>query len=480
MNDHAMIPISSLKHHPDNPRKDLGDLEELTASIKANGILQNLTVVRESPTSGYYLVVIGNRRFEASKAAGLTELPCVISEMDHKAQVATMLEENMQRQDLTVYEQAEGFQMMMDLGYTAKEIGEKTGFSAKTVNDRIKLTKLNKKNFSSAVNRGATLLDLVEVTKLDSKTKQAEVLEAAGTENFRARMMNALSEQDFAKNQKRLLPVLKECGLKEIPENEKYSSKWERMWNESFNMSKSEDELRKHLQKIMTDKDLDYVYHMQRYNSRSEIEFMHSKPKAVMTEEQKTDRQKAIMRGKHLRYVKSFWEQAYNLRLDFVKNYTVANGLSASSMGKILVRYALNHQTEWNGEIGKSHDWSDSYIRNALGLPEKPVEDPDFQDDIRRPYHKEYLTIWEQIDGKSNIPIVRAMVVWAVGGGVFWPDDPEHGLYDYNDGHYSKGSYQANGIKELYAFLCEIGYQMSDMEKQLLDGTHECYQTEDL
>ena len=67
------------------------------------------------------------------------------------------------------------------------------------------------------------------------------------------------------------------------------------------------------------------------------------------------------------------------------------------------------------------------------------------------------------------------MLIWAVAGGVFWPDAPEHGLYNYNDGHYSEGSYQANGIVELYDFLVDCGYQMSDMEKQLLDGTHECY-----
>ena len=116
MNEIKMIPIGDLMHHPENPRKDLGDLEELTASIKENGILQNLTVVPDLEKCKY-LVVIGNRRFEAAKAAGLVELPCVISDMDHRTQIATMLEENMQRADLTVYEQAQGFQMMMDLGY---------------------------------------------------------------------------------------------------------------------------------------------------------------------------------------------------------------------------------------------------------------------------------------------------------------------------------------------------------------------------
>ena len=482
MNESATIPISSLKHHPDNPRKDLGDLEELTASIKANGILQNLTVVREDPTSGFYLVVIGNRRFEAAKAAGLEMLPCVISDMDYKTQVATMLEENMQRQDLTVYEQAEGFQMMMDLGYTEKEIGEKTGFSTKTVKDRLKLTKLNKKNFAKAVNNGATLMDLIEVTKLESKGDQNEVLKYAGTGNFRKELMDALTEQEYRKNKSRLEPVVSEY-MQEIPDGERYNAKWERCWGkDNFQLSGTEEELREHIEKLKKQHpDVPWVYQFWKYQGGGEIEFFHGKPKKEaeqVPEGELSERQKSIRRGKHLRYVKSFWEKAYQLRLDFVMNYTVANGQSASTMGKILIKYALSHQVSWSGEIGKSHDWSDEYIRKALGLPEEPVVDPDSQDEIVKTYHKEYLTIWEQLDGKSSIPIVRAMVIWAVGGGVFWPDSQEHGLYDGQDGHYNKNSYQSNDVKALYDFLCEIGYQMSDMEKQLLDGTHECYQPE--
>ena len=65
MNEIKMIPIGDLMHHPENPRLDLGDLEELTASIKANGILQNMTVVPDLEKCKY-LVVIGNRRLEAA------------------------------------------------------------------------------------------------------------------------------------------------------------------------------------------------------------------------------------------------------------------------------------------------------------------------------------------------------------------------------------------------------------------------------
>ena len=64
-NEIVMIPIGELEHHPENPRKDLGDLTELTESIRKNGIYQNLTVVPDIDRAKY-LVVIGNRRFEAS------------------------------------------------------------------------------------------------------------------------------------------------------------------------------------------------------------------------------------------------------------------------------------------------------------------------------------------------------------------------------------------------------------------------------
>jgi len=478
MNEIKMIPIGQLKHHPDNPRKDLGDLVELTESIKTRGIMQNLTVVPDMETKKY-LVVIGNRRLEAAKAAGLVELPCAIdTQMDEKEQMATMLMENMQRQDLTVYEQAEGFQMMMNLGYTEKEIGEKTGFSTKTVKDRLKLTKLNKKEFGKAVNQGATLLDLLEVTKLDSKADQKEVMDAAGTENFRARMQTALRKQEFAKNKKRLEPVVREL-MPEIPANERYSSKWEKYWNESFKMDGDAEALKKHIQqKIMRNKELPYRYGIEEYGT-GEIVFYKGKPKAApMTEEEKTERQKSLLRTKHLRLVKNFWEQAYELRKDFVKNYTVTNGQSASTMGKIIVRRALEQCDEWDGKLKASHNWDDAYIRDVLGLPENPEEKPG-QDPNVPSWRKNYFSIWEKVDGKTDVPMVRAMVAWAVGGGLYWPDGPEHGLYDSVDGKYSKGSGMGNGVDKLYDFLMEIGYQLSDMEKQLLDGTHECYQRED-
>ena len=158
------IEISRIHPHYNNPRKELGDLTELAESIKKTGILQNLTVVpwfsnitksgADDPVKQEemgYIAVIGHRRLAAAKLAGLKEVPCVISDMSYSEQIATMLLENMQRNDLTLYEQAEGFQMMLDLGESVGDISEKTGLSTTTVRRRVKLLDLDKEKFRQPV-----------------------------------------------------------------------------------------------------------------------------------------------------------------------------------------------------------------------------------------------------------------------------------------------------------------------------------------
>ena len=153
------IEISKIYPHPDNPRKDLGDLTELAESIKANGILQNLTVipyigeVTGEILEGKYRVIIGHRRLAAAKLAGLAEVPCMVSDMKLREQVATMLTENIQRSDLTIYEQAQGFQMMLNFGDSVNDISGRTGFSETTVRRRVKLLALDSEKFRQSVER---------------------------------------------------------------------------------------------------------------------------------------------------------------------------------------------------------------------------------------------------------------------------------------------------------------------------------------
>ena len=178
------VPITELRHHPNNPRKDLGDLTELTESVKKNGIMQNLTVAKIEPETGY-TVLIGNRRFAAAKAAGLETLPCrIIFDMTDREQMAMMLEENMQRNDLTVVEQAEGFQMMLNLGSTEAEIAEKTGFSKTTVHHRLELAKLDMKALKKKQENEEyqiNIKDLYELEKIDNVKARNKILREANS-----------------------------------------------------------------------------------------------------------------------------------------------------------------------------------------------------------------------------------------------------------------------------------------------------------
>ena len=190
-----MIPIEQLKPHPDNPRKDVGDITELAESIRANGVFQNLTVIPVIPDDDTYMVVIGHRRLAAAKAAGLTELPCMVVEMDAKEQISTMLLENMQRNDLTIWEQAQGFQMMLDLGETESDIAEKTGFSKTTVRHRLKLLELDPEEFRKSQERQPSMADYIELEKISDEKLRNQVLKDIGTNNFKWKLESALREE---------------------------------------------------------------------------------------------------------------------------------------------------------------------------------------------------------------------------------------------------------------------------------------------
>lgn len=176
------IDVTKIMEHPNNPRKNLGDLSELAESIKARGILQNLTVVPAE--NGKYTVVIGHRRLAAAKLAGMTEVPCVVAEMDYKTQLSTMLLENMQRSDLTVVEQAQGVQMMLDLGESVRDIADQTGFFESTVRKRAKISALPADKLKEAESRGGTLEDYLKCLEITDEGRRNELLEYVGTKEF--------------------------------------------------------------------------------------------------------------------------------------------------------------------------------------------------------------------------------------------------------------------------------------------------------
>ena len=190
----VMLPIDKLYPHPDNPRKSLGDLTELSESIKAKGVMQNLTVVPRAERDGTYTIIIGHRRHAAAKKAKLKELPCVIVEMSEQEQVATMLLENIQRSDLTAYEQAKGFQMMIDLGDSVKGIVDKTGFSESTVRRRLKMAELDEEVLKKVSSRQISFGDIDKLQEIEDPQTRNKVLADIGTANFNNSLRSAVEK----------------------------------------------------------------------------------------------------------------------------------------------------------------------------------------------------------------------------------------------------------------------------------------------
>lgn len=224
-----MIPVEKLFPHPDNPRKVIGDVSELAESIKANGILQNLTVVPNNDNWDDFTVIIGHRRLAAAKQAGLTELPCAIVEMTEKEQLSTMLTENMQRSDLTVYEEAKGCQLLLDLGDTVAEVAEKTGFSESKIRRRVKLCELDEEAFKESQIRQPTLADYDRLNQIKDIETRNKLLESIGTNNFDNLLYSAVKKQETDEKKKKIEKLCLEHGMikaqkyNEIPDNYEYT-----------------------------------------------------------------------------------------------------------------------------------------------------------------------------------------------------------------------------------------------------------------
>lgn len=203
--------IKEIGPHPQNPRKSLGDLTELTDSIRAFGVMQNLTVVPAADTSMYkYTVIIGHRRLAAAHEAGLETVPCQIAELNEVEQIETMLAENMQREDLTPLEEAKGFQMMLDLGKSVEEICSKTGLSETKVRHRIKLNELDESLLEKKLGCQVRMNDLIKLEQIKNIDDRNEVLKSIGTNNFDWTLKQALKKQMRDEIEKKLREALED------------------------------------------------------------------------------------------------------------------------------------------------------------------------------------------------------------------------------------------------------------------------------
>ena len=229
----SFIQRKMLHPHPENPRKDLGDLEELRESIRENGIMQNLTVVPDWDDDGYK-ILIGHRRFAASEGI-INLLPCVIvPDLSPREQVGIMLAENMQRSDLTFIEQAHGFQLMMDLGDTVENISKKTGFSKQTIKHRLEISKLDQNVIETAQkNFQLSIGDFIELEKVKDLAARNDILEVAeNSEDIRDEVGRYLRDLKIEENKKKYVELFNELGWKEHSDRWfGYGKQWDRLDN---------------------------------------------------------------------------------------------------------------------------------------------------------------------------------------------------------------------------------------------------------
>jgi len=146
-----IIDISRIKPDPDQPRKSLDrkTLKELADSIKEHGLLQPITV-EYVDHQDYFKIINGERRYEAAKLAGLSEIPCIIKDIDQRARLIHQLIENIQRQDLPILEEAKAIQTLIDNrrienpNYSQREAAKELGLPKTYVNEMLTLLKLPK------------------------------------------------------------------------------------------------------------------------------------------------------------------------------------------------------------------------------------------------------------------------------------------------------------------------------------------------
>src|SRR5256886_11569632 len=135
-----LIAIDKLDPNPDQPRSEIGDLTDLTASIKEKGVLEPLLV---KPTFGRWMIIAGERRWRAATKAGLKEVPCIEMDVDDSAVAEIALIENMQRKDLTPWEEADGLRALCErFGYTHEDVARKVGKSRSTVTEALSIASI--------------------------------------------------------------------------------------------------------------------------------------------------------------------------------------------------------------------------------------------------------------------------------------------------------------------------------------------------
>jgi ParB family transcriptional regulator, chromosome partitioning protein len=171
-----MIPVDQIRPNPDQPRKALGDLRELADSIREKGVLEPL-LVRFVPREDCYHIISGERRYHAARAAGLREVPCIEKTADDAETLEIALIENLQRKDLTPFEEAEGlFRLAEQFEYTHEDMAKKMGRSRSSVSETLTLLDIPESLRKKCVEHGVISKSvLLQIARQPTEKKMLEM-----------------------------------------------------------------------------------------------------------------------------------------------------------------------------------------------------------------------------------------------------------------------------------------------------------------
>jgi len=197
-----MIPIDEIVPNPHQPRQQMGDLSELTASVLEKGILEPLIVRRQGSE---YQIISGERRYQAAIQAKLTEIPCVERDVDDRETVEIALVENLQRKDLTPFEEADALaHLASQYGYTHEMLAKRIGRARSSITEMLSVA-----NMPDEVKQLCRLADisskslLLQIVRQESPEKMIALVEKISREGLsreQARRVTARPRKGRPKN----------------------------------------------------------------------------------------------------------------------------------------------------------------------------------------------------------------------------------------------------------------------------------------
>ncbi|MBR2713113.1 MAG: ParB/RepB/Spo0J family partition protein [Bacilli bacterium] len=203
-NEIVELPLSELRPNPYQPRKIFDDdaLNELASSIKEHGVFQPIIVKK---TVKGYDIVAGERRFRASKKAGLQTIPAIVKDFTDDEMMNISLLENLQREDLTAIEEAMAYKAIIDASsLTQEEVAERVGKSRSHVTNMLGLLKLPKSVQDMVLYNKISMGHARVLSKLEDKDKIEELAEKVISEDLSVRELEDLSKSNEFK---RVTPI---------------------------------------------------------------------------------------------------------------------------------------------------------------------------------------------------------------------------------------------------------------------------------